>query len=224
MIKWHSARFIGLVVALGLAMALGAFPAAAARDRTPPTAPVLSVTAVGSRHVSLTWTPSFDNSPYIFYQVFVNGSPSVFAGQSTSATVQGLAQATPYTFTVRARDNGINWSVPSNAITVTTAFVDPGNDTQPPTTPASLTAFDGGCGEAYMNWTQSSDNVDPQSYLRYEIVVNGVARPESTVQGGGSTVAYAVAAGSNTFEVFAVDSAGNRSVPASLTLQMSPPC
>ena len=105
-------------------------------------------------------------------------------------------------------------------MTVTTGFVDPNNDTQPPTTPANLNGFDGGCGEAWLDWTQSTDNVDPQSYLRYEIYVNGTFRPESTVLGGDSTVAYAIVEGSNTFEVFAVDSAGNRSSSASITLQM----
>lgn len=199
-------------------------PVSAAHDRIPPTAPTLSVTNVGSTHVSLAWTASTDNQPYIFYFVFTNGSSqfSAYGGTNLSVTVTGLSPATTYTFTVKARDNGINWSPPSNAVTVTT--LSNANDTVPPTTPANLSASDGGCGEAWMRWDQSTDNVDTQTDLRYEIFVNGIFRPESTVYGGGRTVAYAVVTGTNTFEVFAVDSAGNRSAPASITMQMSPPC
>ena len=193
------------------------------RDTTPPTAPVLSVTDVGPAYVSLTWTPSTDDGPFVWYKVYVNGSESTSAGRNTSATILDLDPATTYVFTVKARDNGINWSPSSNAVTVTTEATDP-NDTTPPTTPANLTGFDGGCGEAWLSWTQSTDNVDPQFTIRYETFVNGVFRPESAVIGYGQTIAYAAVEGSNTFQVFAVDSAGNRSTPASITLQMSPLC
>jgi hypothetical protein len=57
-----------------------------------------------------------------------------------------------------------------------------------------------------------------QFAIPYEIYVNGILRPESSVIGSGRTMAYRVVEGSNTFEVFAVDSASNRSAPTSVAL------
>jgi chitinase len=222
----HISRLAAGIAALGLILALLLIvsPTAAQRDTTPPTAPVLSVTEVSSTYVRLQWTASTDDGPYICYQVFTNGSPSTWANYDTSVVVQGLTPSTTYVFTVKARDNGINWSPPSNAVTVTTTATNSG-DTTPPTVPTNLSGWDGGCGEEHLKWSQSTDNVDPQFNIRYEIYVNGIVRPESFVIGRGSTVAYAVSEDANTFEVFAVDSAGNRSAPASLSVQsMSPPC
>ncbi|HMI82732.1 MAG TPA: fibronectin type III domain-containing protein [Polyangiaceae bacterium] len=199
---------------------LCAAPLSAEADRRPPTAPVLSVTETGTTHVSLRWTPSNDDSPYIFYQVFVNGSASVWAGANTSATVTGLVSATAYLFTVRARDNGINWSASSNAVSATTKPSTKGSDNLAPTTPGNLSGFDGGCGEAWLRWDPSTDNVDPPLVIRYDVYVNGILRPESTVTGGTSTVAYAAVEGANTFELYAVDTAGNRSVPATVHMEL----
>jgi len=213
---------IGVSAILILLLAVSVSPALAGRDTTPPTAPVLSVTEIGATHVSLDWTASTDDSPYIWYRVYLNGNPFVWAGSAgadTFITITGLTPATQYTFTVLARDNGINWSPPSNAVTVTTQPVNSA-DTTPPTVPGNLSGFDQGCGEARLSWTQSTDNLDSQAVIRYEIFVNGVFRPESIVHGRGSTIAYAVVEGSNTFEVFAIDSADNRSAPAAITLQM----
>jgi chitinase len=216
------------VVAGGLApigtVLLIASPLSAARDRRPPTAPVLSLTEIGTTHASLKWTASTVEGAYVFYQVFVNGNASVWAGANTSATVTGLAPATTYVFTVRARDNGINWSASSNAVSATTKPSTKGSDSSAPTTPANLSGFDGGCGEAWLRWEASTDNVDPQLAIRYDVYVNGVLRPESTVIGGTSTVAYAAVEGSNTFELYAVDTAGNRSAPAAVQLELTGLC
>ncbi len=53
-------------------------------DTTAPTGPVLSVVDVNPTEVSLEWTASTDDGPYLFYQVFVNGSPNVDAGMNRS--------------------------------------------------------------------------------------------------------------------------------------------
>ena len=218
-----------LAVVMGGVASIGATllvvsPLSAARDRRPPTAPVLSVTEIGTTHASLKWTASTDDGAHVFYQVFVNGNASVWAGANTSATVTGLAPATPYVITVRARDNGINWSASSNAVSVTTKPSTKGSDSAAPSTPANLSGFDGGCGEAWLRWEASTDNVDPQLAIRYDVYVNGSLRPESTVIGGTSTVAYAAVEGSNTFELYAVDTAGNRSAPAAVTMELTGLC
>lgn len=212
------------VMAAVVAALFAASPLAAARDAQKPSVPVLSVTEVGTTHVSLKWTAANEDGQHVLYQVFTNGKASVFAGAKTEATVTGLSPATAYVFTVRARDNGINWSASSNAVSATTKPSSKGSDTVAPTTPANLSGFDGGCGEAWLRWDQSTDNVDPQRAILYEVYVNGMLRPESTVTGGGTTVAYAAVEGTNTFEVFAVDAAGNRSAPASLQMELTGLC
>jgi chitinase len=97
-------------------------------------------------------------------------------------------------------------------------------DTTPPTMPGNLDGYGAGNEEAALSWTQSTDNVDPQFAIRYEIFVNGDRHPESDVTGSGETIAFGVEGQLNTFEVVAVDSAGNRSAPASITICLAAFC
>ena len=188
-------------------------------DTTAPTPPVVSVVGVNPTEVSLAWTASTDDGPYLFYQVFVNGSPSVDARQNRFAVVQGLTPETTYEITVKARDlyGPPNVSAPSNVVTVTTSAVG-GVDTEPPTSPGNLYGWDTGDGAREINlfWTQSVDNQTPQASIVYEVYQNGVL--DHTVTGFGRTILYATQAGANTFTVIAVDAAGNRSAPASTTI------
>jgi chitodextrinase len=185
-------------------------------DTTAPTAPVVSVTGVNPTEVSLAWTASTDDGPYLFYQVFVNGSPSVDARHQQFAVVRGLTPETTYEFTVKARDlyGPPNISAPSNVVTVTTSAVG-GVDTEPPTSPGNLHGWDVGDGAREINlfWTQSVDNQTPQASIVYEVYQNGVL--DHTITGVGRTILYATQAGENTFTVIAVDEAGNKSAPAS---------
>jgi chitodextrinase len=187
-------------------------------DTTAPTPPVVSVVGVNPTEVALEWTASTDDGPYLFYQVFVNGSPSVDARQNRFAVVQGLTPETTYEFTVKARDlyGPPNVSAPSNVVTVTTAAVG-GADTEPPTAPGNLHGWDAGDGAREINlfWTQSVDNQTPQPSIVYEVYMNGVL---DHTTGGGRAILYASQAGENVFTVIAVDQAGNRSAPASVTI------
>jgi chitodextrinase len=187
-------------------------------DTTPPTAPVLSLVDVNPTNVSLAWTPATDDGPYLFYQVFVNGNPDVDAGTSTSAVVQGLTPETRYVLTVKARDlYGKNVSAPSNEITVTTDANNP-DDAEAPTAPGNLVGWDMGCGEVWLFWTESFDNQTAQQDIVYEVYVNGVF--DHSIKGTDRTILYGTINGENTFTVFAVDSAGNRSAPAMITIAL----
>jgi chitodextrinase len=187
-------------------------------DTTAPTSPVLSVTGVNPTEVSLAWTASTDDGPYLFYQVFVNGSPSVDARQNRFAVITGLTPGTTYQFTVKARDlyGPPNVSAPSNVVTVTTGTVG-GVDTEPPSAPTNLYGWDAGDGAREINlfWTQSVDNQTPQASIVYEVYMNGVLDHTTT---GGRAILYATQAGANVFTVIAVDQAGNKSAPASVTI------
>jgi hypothetical protein len=186
-------------------------------DTTPPSPPVISVVGVNPTEISLEWTASTDDGLHVFYQVFVNGSPNVDAGQNLAAVVQGLTPETGYELTVKARDlYGQNVSAPSNAVTVTTAAVS-GSDTEPPSAPSNLYGWDVGDGAREINlfWTESLDNQTPQASIVYEVYLNGVLDHTTF---GDRTILYATQSGDNTYTVIAVDTAGNRSEPASITI------
>lgn len=190
------------------------------RDTSPPTKPVVSVIGVGTTQVSLAWAAQ-DDGPFVFYWVFQDGSPVIEGSSSTSATIPLLAPETTYTFTVQARDNGINWSPLSDPVTVTTAPANP-DDTTPPTTPANLMDWGGstvGC-EVWLIWDASTDNVDPPEAIIYEVYVNGILDHRLSL-GRTSTVLYGTVDGPNTIQVIAVDSAGNASAPATITFNLS---
>jgi len=185
------------------------------RDTTPPSKPTVTVTDVGPTFVSLSWS-SVEDGPNVWFTVSQNGSAVLSGSRNTSGTFGPLQPQTTYTFTVQAYDFGGNSSPVSDPLTVTTEASDT-NDTTPPTTPGNLT--DNGMsfqdGETWLFWQQSTDNVDPQSAIRYDVYVNGVL--DHSLQGADRTILYGNPGVFNTYQVIAVDSAGNQSAPATLT-------
>jgi chitodextrinase len=185
------------------------------RDTTPPTKPVVSVTDVGPTHVSLAWS-STEDGPNVWFTVYQNGTAVLYGTRDTSAIIGPLQPETAYTFTVIAQDFGGNASPLSDPVSVTTEAMDQG-DTSPPTTPGNLT--DNGMsfpdGETWLFWQASTDNVDPQSIIRYDVYLNGVFN--HSLLGTTRTILYGNPDALNTYQVIAVDSAGNQSAPASIT-------
>jgi chitin-binding protein len=186
-------------------------------DVTPPTAPVLSSTDVGRRHISLAWSSTDDRTGNIYYRITVNGAPDPYGPTwDRSRTYYALQPATTYTFVARATDYAGNLSAPSASFSVTTQALDPG-DKQAPSAPANLWANDFGSGdrEFQLTWTASTDNADSQADLVYEVYINGAL---SDV-GAGKTVSsnYGVS-GTNRVTVIAIDSNGNRSEAGATTI------
>ena len=185
------------------------------RDTTTPTKPNVSVTDVGPTHVSLAWS-SVEDGPNVWFNVYMNGNPVRQGVRDTSGTFGPLQPETTYTFTVQARDFGGNTSPMSDPVNVTTETTNT-DDTTPPTTPANFT--DNGMsfedGETWLFWEQSTDDLDPQSVIRYDVYVNGVF--DHSLLGFNRTVVYGNPGVFNTYQVIAVDSAGNQSAPATLT-------
>jgi hypothetical protein len=93
-------------------------------------------------------------------------------------------------------------------------------DTTPPSTPPNLSANVFGDGETWLDWNASTDNATPSGLIVYEVFLNG--RFDQPI-GGGLTAAilYADLGVVNTIEVIAIDGAGNRSAPASVTVDCS---
>ena len=186
------------------------------QDTTPPTKPAVTVTAVGPTSVGLAWS-STDDGPFIFYNVYQDGVPVLNATSATSGTIYLLEPNTTYTFTVQARDNGINWSALSDPVVVTTAASDP-NDTTPPTAPGNLRTNGMEFGEEiWLFWDQSHDNVTPDEFIRYDVYLNGVLDHSTTLE---QTVFYVTPGVLNQIDVVAVDAAGNASAPATIFIDL----
>jgi chitodextrinase len=184
-------------------------------DTTPPTAPELSGSVLGPSQVSLSWTAATDENQWwsLPYQVFVNGSPAAHVNWDAERRVhiRHLTPATTYVFTVQAYDTSNNRST-SNQVTLTTQ---PSSDTVPPTAPTNLhLVSDQGGGEFYIGWTQSTDDVDPQYAIEYEIYVNGVMSALPVSAGVDQDFVYARPECVNTVVVKAVDRTGNTSAPS----------
>jgi hypothetical protein len=124
-----------------------------------------------------------------------------------------LDQETTYTFTVQARDVDGNLSPFSDPVFVTTDPADP-NDHMPPTQPVNVTAEADG-GHIMVRWDPSTDDLAPQTFIRYDVYVNGELR--AVVVGQASAVVE-VDLGVNNISVIAVDTADNESAPGTTTL------
>jgi chitodextrinase len=191
-------------------------------DTTPPSPPELSVTGLTPSEVWLSWTASTDDIPLNIagYRVVVDGAPAtnvVWLSERLVA-VRHLTRATTYRFTVEARDRSGNVA-PSNTVTTTTLA---SSDTEAPTAPGNLhwISEQGDC-EVVLGWDQSTDNVDPQSSIRYEVYVNGVFNDFGI--GVNGMLTYGLRGSElSTFTLLAVDRSGNTSAPSNaLTLAIT---
>ena len=191
-------------------------------DTTPPTAPALQATAIAPSEVQLTWTKATDNVPNncCSYSFNMNGSPLTqhinYAAApvgSSSVIIRHLPPGTNLSFTVTAIDYTGKNSSTSNAASAQTW---PSADHTPPSAPTNLyvISLDDGGGEAWLGWTQATDETDPQSNVEYEIYVNGVLSPLPVSAGIDYDFVYTLPPCENTFTVKAVDKSGNTS-PAS---------
>jgi hypothetical protein len=188
-------------------------------DTTPPTtAPVISIDEVGANYANISWIPAQDDGPHLSTQNYLNGTFHFGVARGiTNATLRFLRPDTTYSLTARAIDFGYNVGPFSDPIALTTAPANP-NDHTPPNTPAGVSAYGFGDGstEMQIQWAQSSDDFNAQSNLRYDVYLNGVLE-DVRFGSSGPVIAYGQF-GENTIEVFASDTSGNRSEPATTTI------
>jgi hypothetical protein len=67
-----------------------------------------------------------------------------------------------------------------------------------------------------LRWTQSTDDFDSQSNIRYDVYVDGVLQ-DILFGSGGVSIVYGDP-GDNLIEVIATDTAGNSSAPATISV------
>jgi len=185
-------------------------------DTQAPTAPsALTSTAKTTNSVSLAWNASTDNVSVTGYRIY-NGSTLTgsVSGTTLAYNVTGLAANTAYTFSVKALDNAGNESSASNSLSVTTN-APVGNDTQAPTAPGALHIMGAPTASSLMlMWNASTDNVGVSGYRIYNgsTLVTTVAGTATfyTVTGLSASTAY-------TFNVRAIDAAGNVSAASTVS-------
>lgn len=189
-------------------------------DTVPPSAPVLQATTLGPSQVQLTWTKSVDNIPNYCcsYAFSRNGSPltqhinaAAAPNGYLSVIIRHLPPGTVNTFTVTAIDYSGRNSSTSNSASAETW---PSNDITPPSVPTNLhvISLDTGGGEAWLGWTQATDETDAQNNVEYEIYVNGVLSALPVSAGIDFDFVYTLpGVCENTFTVKAVDKTGNTS-------------
>jgi chitodextrinase len=147
-------------------------------DVSAPTVPTgLAGTPTSSSKIDLVWNASSDNVHVSGYDVYTGG---VFLSspKTASYTVSGLAEATSYTFTVRARDDAGNASAQCAAITAKTL------DVSAPSKPAGLTATPKSSSQIDLAWSASTDNV---GVTGYKIFRDGVQIATTTLRTYSST-------------------------------------
>jgi len=191
-------------------------------DTTPAATPAVSSTGSGPTHVDLAWSYA-DSDPSPRFDIYLNGQ--LWYGQvaETSKRIVFLTPNTAYTFTVRARDSAGNWSEMSDPFVTVTPPADPNDDESPTLPPGFSGGIIDGATEAMVFWGSSTDNVTLQEHIGYYLYLNG--------QFDGATVdpyphqfnMYLTPGIVNTIEVYAVDEAGNRSGPATMTIDMRTP-
>ena len=96
---------------------------ASSTDNMPPSVPAgLQASGITTNSFTLSWTASTDNVGVASYEVF-RGTTSCGITAATSLSVTGLAAATTYSMTVKAKDAANNVSAASAALSVKTASV-----------------------------------------------------------------------------------------------------
>ena len=152
---------------------------AAAKDRTPPTAPSnLRVTAKTTSSVSLAWNPSTDDSGNFSYKIRNNGGQEISAPQTqTSLTwTSNLSAGQTYSFYVYAIDAARNKSSNSNTVTVTLP-----TDNTPPSTPV-VSVTDVGPTHISLAWASTGGGTS----LRYLVFKDGNLDRQATAETSGT--------------------------------------
>ena len=179
-------------------------------DTAAPTVPAgLNATVISVSSFTLNWTAATDNVRVTAYEISRDGTV-VGTYTSPSRNITGLVPATPYTFTVRARDAAGNWSAPSVPLAVATLA-----DTTPPAVPTALIASLVTGSSFTLRWTAPKDNVRT---ALYEVFRDGVSLGTTTATSRGLTGLFPETEYAMT--VRAADAAGNwsaQSLPLPVT-------
>ena len=139
-------------------------------DTEKPSTPTgLVVSNITETTIDLKWNPSTDNIHVFGYEIYTDGK---WAGATTDTflTVKNLPPGTTFNITISAFDDSNNLSVPSAPLSVTTLGTPPPKDTEKPSVPTGLIAYNITQTSVTISWNPSTDNV---GIAFYEIYKNG---------------------------------------------------
>jgi uncharacterized repeat protein (TIGR03806 family) len=177
-------------------------------DMQAPTVPASLAAIPGLLSVELSWEASTDNLGVTGYRVSRNGQV-VATVPGTGYTDNDLTPETSYDYEVQALDAAGNASVPA-ALTVATL-----PDEEAPGPPGDLAGIPG-YHTIDLSWSAAGDNI---AVTGYEIRRDG--SPLATIPGLGFADTGLARGTSYTYEVRALDGAGNVSAPATLVISTS---
>ncbi|MFG3643769.1 fibronectin type III domain-containing protein [Micromonospora sp. NPDC047762] len=154
-------------------VATGATPAYAAADDTePPTAPgPITVAAIDTTWVELTWAASTDNVGVVRYPVSAQFEDNglTWSTDTNSIRITGLRPSRTYTFFVSALDAAGNGSASNPSLRLT---MPPGDD-QPPGAPGQPVAFDVTATAVRLRWAHSVENAALERYEVFRVDAGG---------------------------------------------------
>jgi chitodextrinase len=165
--------------------------------------------------IELAWDASTDDASAVSYRVYRNGA-FVATTAATTWTHENPAEATTYTYSVRAIDSAGNLGDASAPVSATTP------DQTAPTPPTNLAAQAlANPARVLLNWTAATDTAGVAGYevSRDGTVIGTSPTPSFTDVGVTGSTTYA-------YSVVAYDAAGNRSDPATVqvtTAETVPP-
>jgi chitodextrinase len=183
----------------------------AAGDTQKPTKPGnLKAYDITETSAKVSWSASSDNVGVVKYVVYLDGAYYNETTSSTSMTISGLSKGRSYTVEVVARDKAGNESDEASVSFKTLA-----GDTQKPSKPGNLKAYDITETSAKVSWSASSDNV---GVVKYVVYLDGDYYNETT-SATSMTISGLSKGRSYTVEVVARDKAGNESDEASVSFK-----
>jgi chitodextrinase len=185
-----------------LMQAVGFKAANTSGDTTAPTVPTgLSATATSPSQINLSWTASTDSVGVTGYKIFRDGS-QINTATGTTFSDTGLTPSHSYSYTVLAYDAAGNNSAQSSSASATTQA-----DATAPSVPSSVTGTPAITSVA-LSWTASTDNV---AVANYKVYRDGGATAVGSPTGTSFTDTGLTASHTYSYQVSAVDTAGNES-------------
>jgi len=175
-------------------------------DTTPPSIPTISLqnTLVTYDSITLQWSESNDNVGMSHYLIYRDDDTTAMAQVNTTQYIDpNLELGVTYRYTISAVDTANNESVLSEAASFTTLL-----DTEPPTTPANLSASNITGNSVSLNWHASTDNHQIMGYRLYR---DGQTTPRADIISNGYTDTTLSPATSYQYTVTAYDTVGNES-------------
>jgi chitodextrinase len=185
-------------------------------DTEAPASPAnLAADATGPFNVNVSWDASSDNVGVTGYEIYRDGA-LLTTKTTTTHSDTTVVPGRIYSYEVRALDAAGNrsaFSAPATARPV---------DTQAPAAPANLAASAPSSSQVNLTWSAAGDDV---GVTGYEVFRNGAYLAAAAGTGyTDSTVSFSV---TNSYQVRALDGAGNRSgfgnsAPVVITVKASP--